>query len=80
MTLVQSQVRPTFKGGPVMNYKNLDTETLIEVATLLASGSLTLLKSGGWFVYDEEHATEVEPVGDGAVDINEALVRFIQEK
>ena len=58
---------------PDINMKNLDTETLIEVAATLAKGKLTFIRSSGstWELFDGggNHAH--------SQSLNEALFQFI---
>ena len=58
---------------PAIDMKNLNTETLIEVAATLAKGKLTFIRSSGstWVLFDEggNHAQ--------AYSLNEALFQFI---
>ena len=58
---------------PAIDMKNLNTATLIEVATTLAKGKLTFIRSSGstWELFDGggNHAQ--------AYSLNEALFQFI---
>ena len=61
-----------------MEYKNLDTETLIEVATIMSVSKLTITKSGGgWNVYDEKTKFLRE---NSVNSLNEALMYFIANR